>query len=68
MFDPKELLLKIRKRSDSYQFDPNHAYMYLEYMKMRFPKNIRLIELEQQKLRHTLMKIDTFSTEEKRNK
>jgi hypothetical protein len=65
---PEELLASIGNQNDSSRFDPNHAYLYLEYLKTGLSKNIRSIESEQQKLRHTLTKIDTFSIGEKSNK
>ena len=65
---PEELLKSIENQSNAHRFDSNHAYLYLEYLKTRLPQDTISIESEQQKIDHTLTKIDTFSMEEKSDK
>ena len=62
---PEDLLACIQKNDEGNKFDANHACMYLEYLKTRLPNRIDEITQSQEKLGHTLTKIDTFSKDEK---
>ncbi len=62
---PEELLSRMQSKDEAFEFDTNHAYMYLEYLKTRLPERENEIVQEQQKLKHSLVQIDAFSKDEK---
>ena len=44
---PEELLCTIQNKDKKREFEANHAYMYLEYLKLRLPGDLRTIIEEQ---------------------